>query len=114
MKEILENLQKIVGGLIEYPYISKILSKNHIDLICNEEGKFIAGLKPEIAIVDKDGYVQDIIMGTGVFASVNRDGQTVGLTEEQANIVRSVFKHNAVLKFNDNMCPVKVIGMDGE
>ena len=48
----LEELQKIVGGYIEIPFISKVFRDNIIDVIINEEGKYIEGLEPSIAIVN--------------------------------------------------------------
>jgi len=49
----LEDLQKIVEGYIEIPYLSEVFNKNEIDIIINEEGKLIDGMRPEIAIVSK-------------------------------------------------------------
>ena len=54
VKEIentLEELQAIVGGYIEIPFLSRVFADNGIDVIINEEGKLIEGMKPEIAIV---------------------------------------------------------------
>ena len=52
-----------MGGYIEIPYLSEVFAKNGIDVIINDEGKFIEGMKPEIAIV-KDGTneVLDVVM----------------------------------------------------
>ena len=74
----LEALQKIVGGYIEIPYLSETLAENGIDVIINDEGKFIEGLRAEIAIV-KDGTneVLDVVMGNCIFASHNDEGDTV-------------------------------------
>ena len=41
----LEELQKIVGGYIEFPFLGNRFRDNVIDAIINEEGKFIEGLK---------------------------------------------------------------------
>lgn len=49
----LEELQKIVGGYIEIPYLSKSFKEYGIDIIINDEGKFIEGLAPEIVVVGK-------------------------------------------------------------
>jgi hypothetical protein len=84
----LEDLQKIVGGYIEIPYLGETFRSNGIDVIINEEGKFIEGLKPEIAIVDKNrGAIVDIVYGNCIFAAHNEVGETIGLSEEQTRIV---------------------------
>ena len=84
----LEDLQKIVGGYIEIPYLGEVFRSNGIDVIINEEGKFIEGLKPEIAIVDKNrGAVIDIVYGNCIFASHDKAGETIGLTKEQMQAV---------------------------
>lgn len=84
----LEDLQKIVGGWIEIPFLSQKFLDNGIDTIINEEGKLIEGMKAEIAIVDeKRGNILDIVYGNCVFASHDEEGETIGLTEEQMQIV---------------------------
>ena len=84
----LADLQKIVGGYIEIPFLSHKFRDNGIDTIINEEGKFIDGLKAEIAIVDeKHGSILDIVYGNCIFASHDEAGETIGLTEEQIKIV---------------------------
>ena len=83
----LEELQKIVGGYIEFPYLGETFRKNIIDVIINEEGKFIEGLKPEIAIIDKNaGKVLDIVYGNCIFASHDEEGNTTALNDEQIKI----------------------------
>jgi hypothetical protein len=73
--------------------LGKTFQDNGIDVIINEEGKFIEGLKPEIAIVDKQhGQVLDIVYGNCIFASHNEEGETVGLTNEQELIVLGEFE----------------------
>lgn len=84
----LEHLQKIVGGYIEIPFLGDVFRKNRIDVIINEEGKFIEGLKAEIAVVDKErGSILDIVYGNCIFASHDEEGETIGLTDEQIQIV---------------------------
>lgn len=85
----LENLQEIVGGYIEIPYLSKVFNENEIDVIINEEGKFIDGLKPEIAVIDKNtNQVLDIVYGNCIFASHDKEGNTIELNKMQTNIVK--------------------------
>lgn len=84
----LEELQKIVGGYIEIPFLSKVLRDNAIDMIINEEGKFIEGMKAEIAIVNEEqGNILDIVYGNCIFASHDDEGNTIGLNEGQIEVV---------------------------
>lgn len=88
IKNELEELQKIVGGYIEFPYLGKTFRDNIIDVIINEEGKFIEGLKPEIAIIDNErGQVLDIVYGNCIFASHDEEGNTIALNDKQIKIV---------------------------
>ena len=84
----LEELQKIVGGYIEIPFLSRVFRDHAIDMIINEEGKLIEGLKAEIAIVDEEhGNILDIVYGNCIFASHDDEGETVGLNEGQIEVV---------------------------
>lgn len=84
----LEDLQKIVGGYIEIPYLGDVFRNKGIDVIINEEGKLIEGLKAEIVIVSEEhGNILDIVYGNCIFASHDEEGETIGLTEEQVQIV---------------------------
>ena len=84
----LEHLQKIVGGYIEIPFLGDTFRNNGIDVIINEEGKLIDGLKAEIAIVEeKRGSILDIVYGNCIFASHDDEGETIGLNDEQIQIV---------------------------
>ncbi len=86
----LEDLQKIVGGYIEIPFLSKTFFEHGIDIIINEEGKLIDGMRAEIAVVnEKQGNILDIVYGNCIFASHDEEGNTIGLTEEQIEIVNN-------------------------
>lgn len=101
IKNELEELQKIVGGYIEIPYLSKRFFENGIDIIINEEGKFIEGLKPEIAVVNRDNNkVIDIVFGNCIFASHDEEGYTTELTEEQMRIVLRELQTEIILSNN--------------
>lgn len=54
----LEDLQKVVGGLIEayYPF------EEQVCIVCNDEGKF-NGMQPNRAVYDDEHNIQDIIFG---------------------------------------------------
>lgn len=94
----LEALQGIVGGYIEIPYVGEMFMENGIDIIINEEGKFIDGLKPEIVIVEKKtNAILDMIYGNCIFASHDKDGNTIGLSDEQKILVLNEIMVDAVL-----------------
>ena len=94
----LEELQKIVGGYIEVPFLSQKFLEHKIDIIINEEGKFIDGLKPEIAVVKKGtNNVLDIVYGNCVFASHDAVGNTIALNEEQIKVIKKELKLEVVL-----------------
>ncbi len=97
IKNTLEDLQKIVGGYIEIPFLSRVFNENKINIIINEEGKFIEGLEPEIAVI-KDGKILDIVYGNCVFASHDHEGNTIELNEEQKQIVEEELETDIVLK----------------
>lgn len=95
----LEDLQEIVGGYIEIPFLSEALYEKGIDIIINEEGKLIDGMRPEIAIVsNRDGRTLDIVFGNCIFASHDDEGNTVGLNDEQIAVVTEKLKTTAMLR----------------
>lgn len=106
----LQDLQKIVGGYIEVPFLSDMFTKNGIDVIINEEGKFIDGLRPEIAIVNrKTNQVLDVVMGNCIFASHDEEGETVPLNEKQYRIVMQMLQTSALLAYGDKEVVTKVL-----
>ena len=99
----LEDLQKIVGGYIEIPFLSEVFRNNGIDIIINDEGKFIEDCKPQIAIVDGETkQVLDVVHGNCIFASHDEEGETVGLTKEQMKVVMQELQMDVVLTYKDN------------
>jgi hypothetical protein len=108
----LEDLQKIVGGYIEVPFLTEIFTKSGIDVIINEEGKFIEGLRPEIAIVDKNtNRILDVVMGNCIFASHDEEGETIPLTEEQYKVVMRELHMCALLAYKDENVVVRVLSI---
>lgn len=102
IENTLEELQQIVGGYIEVPFLGKIFNENKIDVIINEEGKFIEGLRPEIAVVDKaTGKILDVVYGNCIFASHDAVGNTTELNEEQIKIVMQKLEMEVMLNFKD-------------
>lgn len=99
----LEDLQKIVGGYIEIPFLSDVFDDNGIDVIINEEGKLIDGMRPEIAIVNKqDGRLLDIVYGNCIFASHDDEGNTVGLNNKQMAIITEELKEVMLTSSEEN------------
>lgn len=98
IQNTLEALQEIVGGYIEIPFLSRTFNENGIDIIINEEGKYIDGLKAEIAVIDGTTQrVLDIVYGNCIFASHDHKGNTTELNEEQKKIVKDKLKMDVVL-----------------
>lgn len=106
----LEALQKEVEGYIEIPFLSEKLYNNGIDMIINEEGKFIDGLKIEIAVVHQKRIV-DLVFGNIVFASHDEEGNTIGLTEEQMEFVTQELKRQMIIGNEKRMELVKVLSI---
>ena len=103
IENTLENLQKIVGGYIEIPFLSGIFNKYKINPIINEEGKYIEGLKPEIALIDGNTKkILDIVYGNIIFTSHDEHGETIGLNEEQIKVVMEELKQDVTLTYQDN------------
>lgn len=99
IQNTLEELQEIVGGYIEIPFLCREFNENKIDNIINEEGKFIEGLEPEIAIIKKEtNTILDIVYGNCIFASHDHEGNTIELNELQKQIVKEKLKMDILLK----------------
>ena len=93
----LKALQNEDGGYIEIHCFSRKLSENNIDMIINEEGK-VNRLQPQLAIY-QDNKIVDVICGNIIFASANEDGETIGLTDEQIDVVKEVLKYDVICEF---------------
>lgn len=102
IENTLEELQKIVDGYIEIPFLSEVFNNNEIDVIINDEGKFIDGLNPEIAVIyGETGRVLDVVYGNCIFASHDDEGNTTALTEEQKKVVMEELKTEVILTYED-------------
>lgn len=94
----LEDLQNIVEGYIEIPFLSQKFLEHDIDIIINEEGKFIEGMTPEIAVMKKEtNTILDLVMGNCVFASHDEEGNTISLNDKQTKIVMEELKTDILL-----------------
>ena len=107
IENTLEALQKEVEGNIEIPFLNETFNRNKIDMIINDEGKFIEGMKKEIAVLRKNSSeVLDIIFGNCIFTSHDDEGDTIGLNEEQIKIIKEELNMYGFL--NDGSC-VKIL-----
>ena len=105
----LENLQKIVGGYIEIPLISRVLKQHNIDVVINSEGKYIEGLRPEIAIVkEATNTTLDVVYGNCIFVSHDSVGNTIGLNDEQVEVVMEELKLSGMLHDKENKKEIMV------
>jgi hypothetical protein len=105
----LKDLQEIVGGYIEIPPLGETFRKNGINVIINEEGKFIEGLKPEIAIVDENsGRILDVVYGNCIFASHDEEGEMIELDEKQKQVVMEELSQTIELTKRDTLEEFKV------
>jgi hypothetical protein len=94
IEDSLEELQKQVGGYIEYPYYKKLNDKN-IAIIVNEEGKLI-GLDPCIAFV-YDNKIIDYAVGNVIFVGIEYGEEwteNTSLTDEQIKYIQNQLYSN--------------------
>lgn len=106
----LGELQKIVGGYIEMHMVSRVFYQHNIDIVINEDGKFIEGLRPEIVILGKEtNTTLDVVYGNCVFVSHDNAGNTVGLSDKQIEIVMEELKLGAMLSNKNEYFSVKTL-----
>lgn len=89
IEHTLQNLQNIVGGLIEFVEL-----EHNVDLICNEEGK-LRSLELNRVITN------DIIAGT-FFIAGQHEGNTISLSRKQIKKYKKRFrldKDKDIVKF---------------
>jgi hypothetical protein len=94
IEDSLEELQRQVGGIIEYPYYKK-LNKKNIAIIVNEEGKLI-GLEPCIAFA-YDNKIVDYVVGNVIFVGIEYGEEcteNASLTDEQIEYIQNQLYSN--------------------
>lgn len=84
-KPELEYLQGLVGGFIEHYIIDRDLDRDQIDMWIDDEGK-LKQLEPTWALMYQGG-LYDVIFGNCVFSKYNREGETLGLNQDEVNRV---------------------------
>ena len=85
-ENILKQLQEIVGGLIEVPYLGEVFSGFNIVTVINEEGKLINDFKPSMALEDEKGRIIDLVYGPVVLLSQDDEGNFKGLDTSQITL----------------------------
>lgn len=81
MEKGLKNMQALVGGLIE-----AVALKEGVDLWVNEEG--LLNESELNMVLLQNGAAQAYYAGDAFFASVNDEGETIGLTDKQKQWIR--------------------------
>lgn len=108
----LDNMQKVVGGWLE---ALSIWEKGYrrITIWLNGHGK-LNSLPTNFVIVRKDnGKLLDVVMGDVLITSSDKDGDVVGLTDEELNFIRKNFHTNVILSpvFCNKVLEVDVNGV---
>ena len=67
------------------------MDERNIDVWCNENGKF-EGLETTILLAYND-KIYDNVVGNVVFTK-NKDGETIGLTDEDIDYIKNKFMDN--------------------
>ena len=97
--DTLKSLQELVGGYIEYCYMSE---HEDVVLICNEEGK-INGMGPNRDI----GH--DIIFGPFFVIGDNPDiGENISLTDEQISKWTKIFDEKSIDKTYEKITKLRL------
>jgi hypothetical protein len=105
----LEDMQQVVGGLIESLYINMGFSKMRIDMFINEEGKLIQGMKPTAVMIGVDDSIVDVILGPILFTSTDKEGATIPLSEEQILYIKQHLVGDTLLvKFRGHDEPISL------
>lgn len=106
------DIQKIVGGTFEIPFLSEKLSENNIDCFINDEGKFL-DIGISAVIVDKEQNILDYIKGNILMIGHNKEGETVGLTDKQYDYLINTYLKitNAIISDNGEIIEAIVINI---
>ena len=96
--------QRIVKGNIEMISCPDL---KQIDIICNEEGKMMC--LPLNRCLTSDHEVYDIVAGTMILASINSEGETIGLNKDQLAYCYSYFYMPQIFILSDEEGEVEVL-----
>ena len=86
----LEDMQNLVGGFVECMRLDFGIPEHTLeaDVWLNEEGK-LHKLPPNVVLFNEGGIV-DAIVGDIFIADSNDEGETIGLSDEQCDIIPQV------------------------
>lgn len=84
-----KDLQEAVGGYIEAVRLDPYGDSKGVDIYINEEGKLM-GLEPSL----KWANGKDVLCGNVVFCSYDDEGESVGLNQEQIELVEKYVAEN--------------------
>ena len=97
IKDDLESLQAVVGGLIQplYPF------RDNVALVCNDEGKML-GMPLNRALRDpKTGEIWDVIAGTFFIVGTERN-EFVSLTDAQIRKYSALYQRPEMFMQSDH------------
>lgn len=88
IEHTLENLQNLVGGMIQvvYPW-----DEDLVGIICNDEGK-MKGYQANRLLEDENGEPYDILCGTFLITGLSED-DFESLTDEMTEKYTEIFKY---------------------
>lgn len=93
----LDFMQNCVGGYIERILIAS-LEEKHIDVYCNEEGKF--NNLPATLYLLADEKIYDVVVGDVLFCKFDDEGNSLGLDEEDIVYLKDLLgRHKIFAKY---------------
>ena len=94
IKGDLRSLQTEVGGLITLANYYEELEDQGIDIFADDEGLLKADPKTTLIITDKKNRMKVLtaLVGNLIFVSHDGEGNTLGLTDEQVEFIKSHLK----------------------
>lgn len=100
----LDEFKRIVSGTID---ITNCYDLSDYDIICNDEGK-IMNLPLSRALL-RDNEIYDIIAGKMIITKSNDEGETIGLSLEDADKVHEFFYYPELFSFSNNNQNLSVV-----
>lgn len=95
--ETYDLIKSVIEGCFDVVRVG-VLEENNIDIFVDDEGKLLE-LDPNILILDRDTEeMVDYIAGDVIFLSYDNEGNSIGLTEKQLEILdKEVFDEACIL-----------------
>lgn len=88
-----EVVREAVGG-----YVEALRLSDTCVLWINEEGK-LNNLEPNFYLMDRAGNKVDVVVGNVIFTGVNEEGSTVGLSQEDIELIQQRFTNRIEFKY---------------